>query len=119
MFRIFTVAATLLIASLSPVGAAAPLTRSAVYMTDEGTRYQMVRFSDLNLASDEGNQRLYRRLARAADAVCEQNSPMRPTFKSDVARCRKAALARAVMAIGRASLTALHVSESTRRRAGG
>jgi len=119
MFRTLIIASTLLIASLTTVGTAAPLTRSAVYTTDTGVRYQMVRFSDLNLSSAEGNQRLYRRLLAAAESVCEQHAPMRPTFRADVAQCRKAAVSRAVMAIGRASLTAVHVTESARRRARG
>lgn len=115
MFRSFILAAALLTATAT----AAPLTRSGVLTAPDGVRYQVVRYGDLNLASLNGNQALYRRIVNSAQRVCEQRTPMRPTFKADVAKCRDAAVTRAVDSINLETLKAVHHAAQTQRHGRG
>ena len=115
MFRSFILAAALLTATAT----AAPLTRSGVLTASDGVRYQIVRYGDLNLASLDGNQMLYRRIVKSAELVCARNTPVRPTFQADVIACRDAAVERAVQSIGHARLTSVHLAAAAQRRGRG
>ncbi len=123
MIRSLTLATLLAAASLAPIAlptaTAAPLTRSGVLTTQDGVRYQVVRYGDLNLAHADGNQALYRRIVKSAERVCERHTPMRPTFRADVAACRAAAVSRAVQEIGQSKLTSIHLAATSARRGRG
>jgi UrcA family protein len=55
----------------------------------------VVRYSDLNLASDDGQATLNRRIAQAAKSVCWQADGPTLTEHQDYAACRSTALASA------------------------
>jgi UrcA family protein len=98
---------------------AEPLRLSAIMTNPDGVRFQVLRFGDLNPASASGNERLYRRIQRSADLVCQSTRVTRPVFRAAIERCRRDAIARAVAEIGSEALTAHHRAHLQRRAARG
>jgi UrcA family protein len=74
----------------------------------------VVRYDDLNLASEQGVLALYRRLSDAARRVCPlENSHDLGEFMRSRA-CRSEALARAVRAVNNPQLAAVQAAHSSR-----
>jgi len=77
------------------------------FTPDESVPSIAVRYSDLDVSSDEGARALYRRILEAAQRVCDPHS-------SDVMAllgehyCRQQAIERAVHSVGSPRLAALH-----------
>ncbi len=77
---------------------------------DSVTSHDIVRYRDLNLSSDTGAERLYRRLDRAAARVCGDN-PFDPAYMrlwQSVRSCETGALGRAVAQVDSPKLTAIY-----------
>lgn len=91
----------------------------AIMTNPDGVRFQVLRFDDLNPGSASGSQRLYRRIQRSADLVCQSTRVTRPVFRAAIERCRRDAVARAVAEIGSVALTAHHRAHLLRRTARG
>jgi len=71
----------------------------------------VVKYGDLNLATDTGTQILYRRLKAAARAVCPDFST-RDLLQADISRrCRAEALARAVHDVHSSRLAAIYARQ--------
>jgi UrcA family protein len=86
-------------------GAAPPVRVTA---TPDGALSTVVRYADLDLASDAGVATLYRRLRGAATTVCRPlQSPVLASRRA-WRECHDAALAGAVAGIGNERLAALH-----------
>src|SRR5262249_54846367 len=72
------------------------------------TRSEVVRFSDLNLSSDEGIRTLYKRIRSAARTVCseagERGQLKEPTYLA----CVDKAVDDAVSTLNKPALTAMH-----------
>ena len=75
-----------------------------------------VAYSDLNLASDQGNRTLYARISAAAHQVCFADRPdMRDLARYAEARsCAAQAVARAVQAVHSQGLAAIYNAHSPR-----
>jgi UrcA family protein len=71
-----------------------------------------VQFGDLNLASPQGVERLYRRIAAAAQQVCDTRQGRSLTAQALDSICTKQSIARAVVAVGQPALTALHAAKT-------
>lgn len=94
------IAGTLLVPELAPAIAA-----------EEGTiPAQTVKYDDLNLATRQGAQTLYRRITAAAYEVCLMHNQDDGALKAEVARrlCVRNATQEAVAKIGNPLLTAIH-----------
>jgi UrcA family protein len=106
----------LLLASsaVATMGAQAAGSPATVGVGADGSRFQVVRYGDLDLESEAGNEALYRRLRGAAARVCSVPAHLARLGRSDENRCRNAALSRAVRAIGRNSLTAVYFDHGRR-----
>ncbi len=105
-----------IVALLPPTPARAePLRLSAIMTNPDGVRFQVMRFGDLNLASAAGSERLYQRINRSAELVCQSTPVTRPVFRAAIETCRRNAVARAVAAIGSEALTAHHRAHQLRR----
>ena len=85
----------------------APLSSAAD--ADEVVRSEIVWFGDLNLSNPEGVAVLYRRIKAAAHRVCaERNTRTLLIWSRAEAECKRAAIARAVVAVNSERLAALH-----------
>lgn len=72
----------------------------------------VVKYSDLSLTTQDGVNRLYRRLISAAKQVCP-DAPIRDLgAASQTEQCRDQAIARAIRQIDNPQLAALHASHS-------
>jgi UrcA family protein len=74
----------------------------------------VVKYSDLDLSTTEGAQKLYKRIKTAASLVCPYENAREMAFKAIGQSCRKEAVERAVRSIHNAELAAVH-DEHTRR----
>jgi UrcA family protein len=86
----------------------------AVTITD-GVPSVTVKYSDLNLSTDEGATRLYTRIRGAAREVCPDTNPRDLKTFADSKACQSAAIARAVREIQSPRLAAVY---STRTNQG-
>ncbi len=75
------------------------------------TRSTVVKFGDLDLASDAGAQTLYQRITRAAGKMCEDAADRFPL--SEYRNCVTRAVADAVAKVDRQTLYAVHQSRTT------
>jgi UrcA family protein len=71
-----------------------------------------VQFGDLNLASQQGVERLYQRIVAAAQQVCDSREGRSLQAQALDSICTKQSIARAVAAVGRTALTALHAAKT-------
>ena len=77
-----------------------------------------VRYSDLNLTTEDGAKALYQRIARAARTVCDEALPPRDSLRiSHWSQCYQDSVARAVDQVNSAKLTAMY-AQAGHRRAG-
>lgn len=113
-FKFLLVPLLLVSGAVATVGAQAAGGPASVGVGADGNRFQVVRYGDLDLASESGNQALYRRLRGAAARVCSVPAHLTRLGRSDENRCRHAALSRAVRAVGRNSLTAVYLDHARR-----
>ena len=74
----------------------------------------VVRYGDLNLASEAGARKLYQRLTVAAQEVCPAQDAHSLALLSYNRTCRANAIARAVHEINSPRLAALHAEHSNR-----
>jgi len=75
-----------------------------------------VRYSDLNLTTEDGAKALYQRIARAARTVCDEALPPRDSLRiSHWSQCYQDSVARAVDQVNSAKLTAMYAQVSHRR----
>jgi UrcA family protein len=70
----------------------------------------VVRYSDLNLATDSGTHALYRRLTQAAEQVCPAEPSNTHITNEKTLKCRQEALSAAVSKIHSQRLAALHAA---------
>jgi|JI7StandDraft_1071085.scaffolds.fasta_scaffold292537_2 UrcA family protein len=115
----FIITALLLLSSgvllSTPPARSESLRLSAILSTPEGLRYQVLRYGDIDLATQAGSEALYRRINRSATTVCQTTPVTRPVFRADIERCRQNAISIAVAAIGTERLVAIHAAHSARR----
>jgi UrcA family protein len=69
-----------------------------------------VRYDDLNLSSEQGNQVLYRRIVKAAEEVCPGTHARDLDTRAAAERCQAAAIAKAVGEVNSPQLAMLHAS---------
>jgi UrcA family protein len=74
----------------------------------------VVKYSDLNLATDDGAVALHRRIAAAAREVCPSELGRDLSRLALVHECQQAAIARAVVAIHSERLAAVHAKSAGR-----
>jgi UrcA family protein len=79
---------------------------------DDGVPSVVVRYSDLSLATDQGVQTLYRRIAHAATQVCPEETIANPSVHPVIQACREQAIAKAVQHIHNARLAALYAAHA-------
>ena len=73
---------------------------------------KVVEYGDLNLATPQGIDRLYRRIVAAAGGVCELAGD-RSLANFEVTRlCMRQTIAKAVTAVGSPNLAALHAAKT-------
>jgi UrcA family protein len=72
----------------------------------------VVKYGDLNLATDTGVSALYRRIVYAARQACPDPSVKDLIFRERVVECRKQAVARAIRQVDNSRLAALYASHS-------
>jgi UrcA family protein len=101
-------------ASFTAASAAAPAVVSAAAASPADAPTVVVRFGDLNLATEAGAAALYHRIVAAAAQVCPAWDPDNLATISAGAACRKAAIARAVAAIPSPKLAAIHAAHDKR-----
>jgi UrcA family protein len=89
-----------LLAIASGMAHAAPATDEVPAVT--------VKYSDLNLTTDEGASRLYTRITGAARDVCPDSSPRELKAFADSKACQAAAIARAVHEVHSPRLAAVY-----------
>ena len=77
------------------------------------TQSKVVRFGDLNLASDDGARTLYGRITGAARAVCSGADSGAPFGRSEYRKCIKKAVDDAVAKVDRPTLYVVHQSGKT------
>lgn len=77
------------------------------------TKSQVVRFGDLNLATNEGAQTLYQRIKLAARQVCDGADDR--FGHSEYRKCMNKAVDDAVAKVNRPTLQALHQSHKSPR----
>jgi UrcA family protein len=93
-------------------------TYAAANPSEEAPR-QAVTYADLNLGSQEGLARLYRRIGNAANQVCDYPPDLRrPTEVRDSKTCRALAVDRAVTQVNIPALHALHLAATARHARG-
>jgi len=80
--------------------------------TDSGDATPSVRvsYAGLDLASDAGAQILYRRIANAAERVCENGGSRELTATWARRRCERQAIARAIEQVGNPKVAAILAS---------
>jgi UrcA family protein len=71
-----------------------------------------VRFGDLNLSNPEGVQHLYGRISGAAQEVCSTRGDRSLSAAARERICVRQSIARAVRAVDRPELTALHAART-------
>lgn len=87
--------------------------------TRVGGHQTVIRMHDLDLSQDADVRKLYSRLRRAADSVCEQIPNDRDLrAKRLYKECYQDTLARAVKSVGNSALTAMHAADDRIRVAG-
>ena len=100
-----------LVGTLGVAQAAAP--SDAIVMSD-AVPSVVVRYGDLNLATEAGARTLYRRLSFAAQEVCPVQDSRSLALWSENRTCRADAIARAVHEVNSTQLAALHAEHSNR-----
>lgn len=81
---------------------------------------QIIAFADLNLNSPAGVARLYRRIQRAADQVCEFPPDLRELRAVRESKsCKARAMERAVIQVDIPALHALHLAKTARHSRSG
>jgi UrcA family protein len=101
-----TVLATGLVAAASSVATAATSADEAPAIS--------VRYSDLNLSTEQGNVTLYRRIVFAAHQVCPTNNGPNARLAAQAQRCVDEAVARAVKDIESPRLAELQAARGRR-----
>ncbi|HEY0801584.1 MAG TPA: UrcA family protein [Steroidobacteraceae bacterium] len=85
---------------------------------DEAPGYEppkkVVQYGDLNLANSQGVERLYRRIAAAAQQVCGNGETRSLNEKAYVWICTEQSIRRAVAAVDHPALTALYAKKTGR-----
>jgi UrcA family protein len=110
--RVRTAASIALRAALA-VAATALLTVGPAYAECEKEKQAQllqakVRYSDLDLTSQDGAATLYRRIVNAARRVCPDAGARDPDLARRIRECREQAVDRAVGAVGSPRLAAIH-----------
>jgi UrcA family protein len=103
--------------SLAVAGAFAALAVSTVTVAaplSDAPPSVAVRYDDLNLASSAGVEALYRRIARAARAVCPDEHSREMAVVSASERCQANAVAEAVRQVNSPQLAVVHASHVSR-----
>ena len=77
-------------------------------------RTAVVRYGDLNLTNPQAIEQLYQRIVAAANEVCDSGDNRSPRAFARDRSCKERSIARAVAAVGRPELIALHVSKTGR-----
>ena len=99
---------------LTLVGLLGPLTAHSaptVATVGAATAARTVRFGDLNLESHDGVAVLYSRIKSAARVVCEPAIFSTSSTYLRQRRCEKRAIGQALLDVGSAQLTSLHLSK--------
>ncbi len=109
---------------IKPLIAAAAVILTSVTVTAHADSTQdsalqaVVRYGDLDLATEAGTARLYQRISAAAERVCP-SADARDLKRAQVARsCQAEAIERAVASVGNARLASLQANRGRRGRTG-
>ena len=101
------------------IGLALALAASSMALADssEVTRSTVVRFADLNLHSRDGAAAVYKRLSRAADALCflswhTRSLGVTAQMSAEVRQCKSEAIENAVKQINAPMLTAFYLEKT-------
>lgn len=105
------------LAALATIGLAVAATtvRAADMPTDSAPK-KTVSYGDLNLASPQGVERLYRRIVGAAQQVCHPLDGRLLREQQEFAICFGQSIARAVAAVDQPALTALRAVKTGQRQ---
>ena len=101
-------------ALLGTLGVAQAATPAGTVSLSDEVPTVVVRYGDLNLATEAGARKLYQRLSAAAQAVCPAQDAHSLAQLESNHTCRANAIARAVHEINSPQLAALHAEHSNR-----
>src|SRR5450631_2240487 len=87
---------------------AATAVHAAEQARDPDPMMKTVMYGDLNLANPQGVERLYRRIAAAAQQVCDSRQGRSLHAQAMESICTQQSIARTVAAVGQPALTSLH-----------
>ena len=101
-----------MVKTLPALAALAAATSLVVPTVSQAAERSSVRvsYADLNLATDFGQHKLQRRIAFAAELVCDKADPLNLAFARAVAECRNGAILDAQPAVAAAVASARHPS---------
>lgn len=89
---------------------------AASHAADEAPGYELravvVQYGDLDLTNPQAIERLYQRIVVAANQICDSGDHRSLQAFAHDRSCKERSIARAVVAVGRPELTALHVSKT-------
>jgi UrcA family protein len=94
--------------------AAAGLATTSFAAPPANVRSVSVRYTDLDLTTAKGADRLYRRIASAAREVCPGVYSPNPGVAADARHCEATAIANAVSKVNNAKLALVHASRTSR-----
>jgi UrcA family protein len=99
---------------LGTLGVAQATTPANTVTLNDAVPMVVVRYGDLNLATETGARELYHRLSVAAQEVCPTQDTRSLALLDYTHTCRANAIARAVHQINSPQLAALHAGHSNR-----
>jgi len=103
-FALLTLGSLVGVLGLASAGAATP--------RDSEPTAVVVKYGDLNLATDAGVKALYQRITYAARQACPDPAINDLIFRQRVEDCRSQAVARAIREVDNSRLAALHAGHS-------
>lgn len=106
-------ALAILAAGLLGLAASAAGAQNSMTVTDDVPSIS-VSYADLDLASEQGTQALYKRIVSAASRVCAENQGPGLGFVAAVRRCTSEAVARAVSDVNSPKLAEVQAAHARR-----
>ena len=94
--------------AMACLAVASTVVHAADKSPDSEPMKRTVKYADLNLASQQGVEQLYRRISGAAQHVCDNGESRSLQAQAQVWICTQQTIARAVAAVNQPALTALH-----------
>jgi UrcA family protein len=100
------------------LGLCAPISRAADAVPGDEPKAKIVQYGDLNLASPQGIERLYRRIVDAAKEVCDTREDRSLENIARFQMCISESIRRAVVGAGVPQLSALYASKTGQQKKG-